>query len=105
MEWVWTWGGSSFGWIDDGQLYSHDGRHVAFIDSSGGEPLFSAVSDGRYLGEILASDRLITKLSRLDRYRRPRRERTARMAKMRRMNRMGKMMRMGYQDFPEPEEL
>ena len=104
-EWVWTWGGSSFGWTDEDALYTHDGRHVGYVERDDEDVLVFAISDGRYLGEIRSSDRLLTKESRLGRSRRPRRQRRTLMGRMRRMDRMGRMIPMGCRDFPEPEQL
>ncbi|MEK6328464.1 MAG: hypothetical protein AABM66_13215 [Actinomycetota bacterium] len=103
--WVWTWGGTSFGFLDGDALFTHDGRHVGFLDLDGGHLLIFAVADGRYLGEVKDGDRLITKHSRLNRRRSRRARRTNRMARMRRMNRMPRMMRIGYEEFPAPEHL
>jgi hypothetical protein len=104
-EWAWTWGGSSFGWIDDDALYTHDGRHVGYVERDDDDVLVFSIADGYYLGQLRGADRLITKESRLGRHRRPRRERMQRMARSRRMDRLGKMMPFGYRDFPEPEAL
>lgn len=35
MKWVWTWGGVSFGYIEEKCLRTHDGRHVGMIYESG----------------------------------------------------------------------
>ncbi len=105
MSWFWTWGGSSFGWIDDDALYTEDGRHVGNVEYDGEEVLVFAITDGRYLGEVQGEDRLITKESRMNRSRSPRLERTPRMARMPRMDRMPRMMRFGHVDFPEPGAL
>ncbi len=29
MKWLWTWGGTSFGYRDGDDLWTHDGRDVA----------------------------------------------------------------------------
>ena len=102
-EWVWTWSGVSFGFIYDDALYTHDGRHVAYVDDEG--LIFDL--QGSYIGELPdgEAERLLTRLSRLGRARGPRMRRMNRMARMRRMNRMGRMMRMGCRDFPPPEVL
>ena len=102
QTWVWTWAGVSFGYLEGDALYTWDGRHVGFLVD--GTLIFS-VADGRYLGELADTDRLITRVSRLRRQRGSRMQRMNRTARMRRMNRMGRMMRMGCRDFPTPEEL
>jgi hypothetical protein len=102
-EWVWTWGGISFGFIDGNALYTHDGRHVAYVNDEG------LIFDlrGSYIGELADPEggRLLTRLSRLGRTRGPRAQRMTRMARMRRMNRVGRVMRVGCRDFPPPEAL
>ncbi len=30
MEWLWTWGGTSFGYRDGDNLWTHDGRQRVF---------------------------------------------------------------------------
>src|SRR5258707_9986238 len=101
-DWFWTWGVCSFGWIDGDALFTHDGRHVGYVEPADEEVLIFAIADGRYLGEIRDWDRLITKESRLDRSRLPRRERRQRRARVRR-DRTARAMRAGHRDFPEPE--
>lgn len=86
-EWVWTWGGSSFGWIDDDALYTHDGRHVGYVERDDDDVLVFAISDGRHLGQLRGPDRLITKQSRIGRTRRPRQQRMTRTARVQRMDR------------------
>ncbi|TXI21906.1 MAG: hypothetical protein E6Q61_10305 [Nitrosomonas sp.] len=59
MKWVWTWGGQSFGWIADNCLWTHYGKHVGLLQ---GEEIYGP--DGRYLGEVLNDDRLITNMGK-----------------------------------------
>ena len=100
MDWLWTWGGTSFGYRDEDQLRTHDGRHVGrFIE----EEIYGV--DGQYLGELGSEDRLITRQRKIGRRKSPFRPRMQRMARMRRMTRMARMMRMGCEDFPAPENL
>jgi hypothetical protein len=54
MEWLWTWGGSSFGYREAGELWTYDGRHVGRFH---GHEVYGA--DGLYLGEVMNGDRLI----------------------------------------------
>src|SRR4051812_30018563 len=103
--WVWTWGGTSFGYIDDDALYTDDGRHVGLVEYDDEEVLIFSITDGRYLGELGDSERLITKESRLNRHRRPRRERRRRVSRAHRRDRTSRVMRRGYRDFPRPELL
>jgi hypothetical protein len=104
-EWVWTWGGVSFGWINDDALFTQGGRHVGRVEYDGDETLAFSIVDGRYLGEVRDGNRLITKESRVGRRRGPRSERMPRTPRMPRMDRMPRMMRMGCCDFPEPQFL
>lgn len=47
--WVWTVSGRSFGFIQDGCLYTYDGRNVGRL-VGGSEEIYAL--DGRYLGEV-----------------------------------------------------
>lgn len=99
MQWLWTWGGVSFGYRLDYALFTHDGQLVGRFD---GEEVYGA--DGRYLGELRQGDRLITQQGKNHPCRRvfvPARsacyERSA--------DRPPLAMDAGYEDFPEPEAL
>ena len=59
MQWLWTWGGKCFGYLNGHDLWTHDGKHVA---KKSGNEIYG--SDGRYLGEIMSEDRLITNISK-----------------------------------------
>jgi hypothetical protein len=52
-------GGKSFGWIGNGCLSTHYGKHVGMIQ---GDEIYDPT--GHYLGEIINDDRLITNLSK-----------------------------------------
>lgn len=104
MRWVWTWGGVFFGWIDDDALYTHEGRHVGYLEYGDRDVLVFAVSDGRYLGDVKDDQLLITKYSRLDRYRLPRRQRKTVQPRYR-PDRRGRRLPWGFGDFPNPAEL
>jgi hypothetical protein len=54
MEFVRTWDGKYFGWIDGGGLFTADGRHIGEFRK---ETVFS--ENGDYLGELM-DGRLIT---------------------------------------------
>jgi hypothetical protein len=100
MGWLWTWGGVCFGYRIEDQLRTHDGRHVGrFVE----DELYGV--DGHYLGEMGSEDRLITKKRKVGRIKSPFRPRMSRVARVRRINRVGRVMRVGYEDFPAPEEL
>jgi hypothetical protein len=98
-DWLWTWGGESFGFRDGNALFAQDGRQVGHFHEN---EVYGV--NGNYLGELGDEDRLITKLSRLGKARSSFAPRQ-RMGRMGRMNRMGRMMRMGCQDFPSSREL
>jgi hypothetical protein len=97
MEWLWTWGGKFFGYIDGDDLWSHDGKHVGRFD---GDNIFGP--DGAYLGEI-RDGRLITNTSRrsIGRATFVRYGRRASYAKQ--ADCMGYAMPAGYCDFADPD--
>lgn len=104
-NWVWTWSGVSFGYLDGDALFTYDGRHIGFVDWSARPPAVFKVRTGDYLGELGDVDRLLTRRSPTHRRRAARSQRARRMGRMRRMNRIGRIMRMGCEDFPVPEDL
>jgi hypothetical protein len=55
MNWLWTWGGTCFGYRDGDDLWTYDGEHVGRFK---GDEIYGR--DGRYLGEIMSENRLIT---------------------------------------------
>lgn len=60
MQWLWTCGGTRFGYRDGDSLWTHDGRHAGrFI----GKEVYAA--DGTYLGEMMGSSRLVTCQARI----------------------------------------
>ncbi|WP_186121167.1 hypothetical protein [Burkholderia gladioli] len=100
MDWLWTWSGVCFGYRDEDQLRTYDGRHVGrFIDEEVYGP------DGLYLGELGSEDRLITLQRKLGRRKPQFRPGMKRITHTRRLNRIGRIMRVGCQDFPAPEDL
>lgn len=98
MIWLWTWGGTSFGYRESDDLWTHDGRHVGRFQ---GDEVYS--SQGSYMGELMDGDRLITHRAKGN-YRGNvftpygRRGAYARYA-----NYAGYAMYAGYQDFPAPD--
>jgi hypothetical protein len=100
MDWLWTWGGTSFGYRDGDNLWTHDGRHVGRFQ--GGEVYGP---DGRYLGEIKSKNRLITNVSKIP-------HRTSGFAPLGQrvgyvpyVGYVGYVMYVGYKDFPGPDQL
>jgi hypothetical protein len=55
MEWLWNWGGECFGYRDGDDLFAYHGKQVGQFH---GEEIYGA--DGRYLGELMNQNRLIT---------------------------------------------
>ena len=63
MKRVWTWVGTSFGYINGNCLWTQDGRHVGMVYENGDiQEIYN--SSGFYLGEIRNENRLITNLSK-----------------------------------------
>jgi hypothetical protein len=104
MEWLWTWGGRSFGYRDAAALWTHDGRHVGMFTSD------AEASDdevygphGEYLGELL-SGRLITHLQKKH-HRGPSFTPYARRGSFAKYaDYVGYAMYAGYEDFPKLEQ-
>lgn len=59
MNWVWTWGGESFGYFEGDDLWTQDGKHVG---RRSGDDIYGP--DGAYLGEVRNENRLITCLAK-----------------------------------------
>jgi len=97
MEWLWTWGGISFGYRLGDNLWTHDGRHVGrFL----GNEVYG--QDGYYLGEIRSRNRLITCLGKRSRRKPPFSPYARRVAYVRYIDYVGYVMYVGYEDFPAP---
>lgn len=100
MDWLWTWGGKSFGYRDGDDLWTHDGRHVGrFIGSEVYAP------DGRYLGEIMNDDRLITDPSKKSWRQGVFSPWGSRVGYVPYVDYVGNAMYAGYEDFPAPDTL
>ncbi len=96
MQWLWTWGGTSFGYRDDDALWTHDGRNVGRFQ---GDEVFG--TDGRYLGE-LRGDRLITNRAKKTRRGASFVPPAGRVGYVNRVDYIGNVMLVGYEDFPTP---
>ena len=94
MEWLWTWGGTSFGYRDGNNLWTHDGKHVGRFHE---DEVYR--QDGSYLGELL-NGRLVTHLSKQSRRRSPFVLYGSRIGYLNRIDYVGHMMLAGYEDFP-----
>ena len=57
-DWLWTWGGASFGFRDGESLFTHEGVEAGHFH---GDEIYG--SDGTYLGELRSDNKLITRLS------------------------------------------
>jgi hypothetical protein len=100
MDWLWTWGGTCFGYRDGDNLWTHDGRHAGrFV----GDEVYDR--NGAYLGEIMSSNRLITSRARRGWHRPGFIPLPQRTAYPRYTNNPGYTLPPGYGDFPSPEEL
>ena len=87
MDWFWNRGGECFGHQDN--LFAYFCREV---DRFGGEEIYR--SNGRYLGEVMSENRLITSRSKKGWVR----DLYARYA-----NSPSYAMYAGYEDFPAPD--
>ena len=96
-DWFWTWGGNCFGYREGDALFAYHGLQVGQFHKN---ELYGA--DGRYLGEIMNKDRLIT-----DKAKRGWRQfaftplRNGAYARF--ANYAGYAMYAGYEDFPAPD--
>jgi hypothetical protein len=97
MEWLWTWGGKSFGYRDGDALWTHDGRHVGQFY---GDDVYG--TDGRYLGELKNRNRLITNLGKKGWRQSPFWPYGNRVAYVPYTDYVGYVMYIGYEDFPPP---
>ena len=100
MQWLWTWGGTSFGYRDGDNLWTHDGRHVGRFH---GDEVYGA--NGSYLGEIRNKNRLITNLSKRGRHRSSFAPFGSRVGYVPYVDYVGYVMYLGYEDFPAPSGL
>jgi hypothetical protein len=100
MNWVWTWGGISFGYFEGDDLYTHDGRHVG---KRSGDEVYSP--QGRYLGEVMNENRLITNEAKKSWAGSAFTPFARRAGYAPYANYAGYAMYAGHEDFPEPENL
>lgn len=100
MRWLWTWGGTCFGYRDGDDLWTYDGRHVGRFD---GNEVYGPA--GRYLGEVMSGDRLITSHAKQSWRRGTFTPHGRRLGYIQHTNYLGYLMYAGYEDFPDPEDL
>jgi hypothetical protein len=98
IKWFWTWGGECFGYRESNRLFAYHGLQVGEFH---GDEVYAA--EGRYLGEIMDGDRLITNCGKKGWRRSPfaplRYGPSGRYG-----NYGGYGMYGGYEDFPSPDE-
>jgi len=100
MKWLWTWGGTSFGYRSGDDLWTHAGCHVGrFL----GTEIFAPSGD--YLGEIKSTNRLITDLTKHNRYQIGFTPSANRAGYAPYADYAAYVMYIGYRDFPSPSTL
>jgi len=99
MEWVWTWSGKCFGYLDGEDLWTYDGKHVG---KRRGDELFDR--SGCYLGEVMNENRLITNNARSSLTSYSFSPYGSRAAYAKYVDYVGYVMYAGHSDFPEPDE-
>jgi hypothetical protein len=95
---LWTWRGTYFGYRDGDDLWTHNGHHVGLFHDS---EVYGR--DGRYLGELINDDRLITNNAKRAWQRSSFTPYSRRVGIARYANYAGYAMYAGHQDFPGPE--
>ena len=100
MEWLWTWGGKSFGYREGDSLWTHDGRHVGRFHA---DEIYGP--DGAYLGELRNKDRLITNVGKKGRRMSGFGPHASRVGYVPYVDYVGYVMYVGYEDFPNPDDL
>lgn len=99
MEWFWTWGGKSFGYRRDDNLWTHRGRHIGRFH---GDEIYGR--DGIYLGEVRNGNRLITNLAKKHWRKAPFLPYVDTVGYVPYVDYVGYVMYVGYEDFPGPNE-
>lgn len=97
MDWMWTWGGESFGYRDGDDLWTHDGKHVGRFF---GAEVYAR--DGTYLGELKNTNRLISNTRKAHQRQASFSPYTKRVGYVRYVNYVGYVMYAGHRDFPHP---
>jgi hypothetical protein len=96
MDWFWNWAGKCFGYRDGESLFTYFGKEAGRFD---GEEIHG--SNGRYLGEVMSNNRLISSRSKKGWARGSFAARTG-GSYARYGNYVGYVMYAGYEDFPGP---
>jgi hypothetical protein len=100
MDWLWTRGGTSFGYREVDDLWTPDGRHVGRFH--GGEVYGPG---GNYLGELEGSGLLVTNRAKTSKRANGFEPSPAQSGSGQRSGRAGLAMHGNYEDFPAPEKL
>lgn len=100
MDWLWTWGGASFGYREGDSLWTYDGRHVGRFT---GNDVYAP--DGAYLGELVGTSRLITCQAKRDWKQAGFTPFGRRIVYASYADYSGYAMDAGYEDFPAPGAL
>lgn len=98
MQWYWTWGGEFFGYRIENQLFAYHGKQVGIFY---GDEIYGA--DGKYLGELMSEDRLITNCAK-NSWRQAGFTPFQAASCARYMNYVGYVMYVGHEDFPSPDQ-
>lgn len=99
MKWLWTWSGRCFGYQKGKNLWTYAGKHVGRIIN---DEIYGP--DGRYLGEIKKSNRLITKVSKKSYRKSTFSPKANKAGYAKRADYAGYAMYAGYEDFPKLEK-
>lgn len=97
MDWFWTWSGESFGYREGDMLFTYKGKQAGLFH---GAEIYGA--DGKYLGEVMNDNRLITNCSKKNWIRGVFSPVQA-GSYARYANYAGYAMYAGHEDFPSPE--
>ena len=110
MGWLWTRGGTLFGYREGDDLWTVDGRHVGRFC---GVEIYGF--GGNYLGELKGSGLLVRNKAKISKHRngfKPHLYRAGRIKSSlaqsgfgQRSDRVGLAMYGNYEDFPRPDEL
>lgn len=99
MKYLWTWGGTFFGYETGGLLFTHRGKCVGRFN---GKDVYG--KRGEYLGELMDEERLISDRSKRS-WRGSAAPNVQGGAIARFTNYVGYVMYVGYKDFPSPDAL
>jgi sporulation protein YlmC with PRC-barrel domain len=98
MEPFWTWGGTFFGFRREDSLFTHDGVEAGRFYE---DEIYGA--DGKYLGEIRNTNRLITDARKKERHKQGFSPRHT-VGVVPYVDYVGYVMYVGFEDFPSPKQ-